>query len=83
MIQVHYFARYKERLGKESETLSWDASFKTLNDLRQHLAERGGVWTEILGENNLMTARNQTLCSLAEPLSDGDEIAFFPPVTGG
>ena len=28
-------------------------------------------------------ARNQELCSLDEPLVDGDEVAFFPPVTGG
>jgi molybdopterin converting factor small subunit len=54
----------------------------TLDDLRLHLVARGGEW-EVLGEQNLMCARNQELCSLDEPLAEGDEVAFFPPVTGG
>jgi molybdopterin synthase sulfur carrier subunit len=37
----------------------------------------------VLAEQCLMCARNQELCSLAEPLADGDEVAFYPPVTGG
>ena len=36
-----------------------------------------------LGERGLMCARNEELCGLAEPLHDGDEVAFFPTVTGG
>ena len=43
---------------------------------------RGGVW-EVLGEQNLMCARNQELCGLDEAIVDGDEVAFFPTVTGG
>ena len=59
--------------------------FRTTRDkfeLRQHLLARGGVW-EVLAEQNLMCARNQELCSLDEPLAAGDEVAFFPTVTGG
>jgi molybdopterin synthase sulfur carrier subunit len=37
----------------------------------------------VLAEQNLMCARNQELCSLDEPLEEGDEVAFFPTVTGG
>ena len=80
MIRVQYFARYREALGLDGEQLS--AEFASLDQLRQHLLSRGGVW-DVLAEQNLMCARNQDLCSLAEPLSDGDEVAFFPTVTGG
>ncbi|UPQ84901.1 MoaD/ThiS family protein [Pseudomonas knackmussii] len=82
MIQVQYFARYREALGLDAEQMDWDPSFKQLDDLRQRLLARGNEWT-VLGEQNLMCARNQELCSLDEPLVDGDEVAFFPTVTGG
>ena len=43
---------------------------------------KGGHY-EVLAEQNLMCARNEELCKLDEPLEEGDEVAFFPPVTGG
>ncbi|NQD95420.1 molybdopterin converting factor subunit 1 [Pseudomonas sp. CrR25] len=82
MIRVQYFARYREALGLDGEQLSDTQGFATLDDLRRHLLARGGVW-EVLAEQNLMCARNQELCSLDEPLAEGDEVAFFPTVTGG
>ncbi|CAD5108492.1 MoaD/ThiS family protein [Zestomonas carbonaria] len=82
MIRVQYFARYREALGLDGEQLAWNASLASLDDLRQHLLTRGGAW-EVLAEQNLMCARNQELCSLDEALEDGDEVAFFPTVTGG
>lgn len=82
MIRVQYFARYREALGLDGEQLNWSASLASLDDLRRVLLGRGGAWT-VLGEQNLMCARNQELCSLDEPLADGDEVAFFPTVTGG
>lgn len=80
MIRVQYFARYREALGLDDEQLSGE--FANLEQLRQHLLARGGVWA-VLAEQNLMCARNQELCSLDEPLASGDEVAFFPTVTGG
>ncbi|WP_324733476.1 molybdopterin converting factor subunit 1 [Pseudomonas paeninsulae] len=82
MIHVQYFARYREALGLDGEQLSHTLELATLDDLRQHLLARGGVW-QVLAEQNLMCARNQELCSLDEPLEEGDEVAFFPTVTGG
>ncbi|MGE8497865.1 MAG: MoaD/ThiS family protein [Pseudomonas sp.] len=82
MIRVQYFARYREALGLDGEQISDSQAFATLDALRQHLLARGGVW-EVLAEQNLMCARNQELCSLDEPLAAGDEVAFFPTVTGG
>jgi molybdopterin synthase sulfur carrier subunit len=80
MIRVQYFARYREALGLDDEQLSGE--FNSLDQLRQHLLARGGVW-QVLAEQNLMCARNQELCRLDEPLLGGDEVAFFPTVTGG
>lgn len=82
MIQVQYFARYREALGLDSEQIEWDASLRTLDDVRLRLMGRG-AGRAVLAEQNLMCARNQELCGLDEPLADGDEVAFFPTVTGG
>lgn len=82
MLQIHYFARYREALGQDVEQLPWTPQLACLDDLRQQLLQRGEAW-QVLAEQNLMCARNQELCSLDEPLRDGDEVAFFPTVTGG
>lgn len=82
MITVQFFARYREALGTDGECLQWDASLANVDDVRQQLLARGGVW-EVLAEQNLMCARNQELCGLDEPITDDDEVAFFPTVTGG
>ena len=79
-VNVQYFARYRETLGIDSEKV--EGEFPTINELRLHLLERDGVW-QVLAEQNLMCARNQELCALGEPLQAGDEVAFFPTVTGG
>ncbi|MBC3952120.1 MULTISPECIES: MoaD/ThiS family protein [Pseudomonas] len=79
-ISVQYFARYREALGRDGEQV--DGEFATIDALRLHLLERNGVW-QVLAEQNLMCARNQELCQLDEPLQAGDEVAFFPTVTGG
>nr|WP_296259504.1 MULTISPECIES: MoaD/ThiS family protein [unclassified Pseudomonas] len=79
-VQVQFFARFRETLGTESENL--EGSFATVEAVRQHLLLRGGVW-EVLSEQSIMCARNQALCSLDEPVEPGDEVAFFPTVTGG
>jgi molybdopterin synthase sulfur carrier subunit len=79
-VQVQFFARFRETLNTESERL--EGSFTSIDAVRQHLLERGGVW-EVLSEQGIMCARNQELCSLQEPVEPGDEVAFFPTVTGG
>lgn len=78
-ITVKFFARYREALGVDS--LKVEGVFATVDDVRTLLAQRDGA--EVLKEQNLMCARNEELCQLDEPLVDGDEVAFFPTVTGG
>ncbi|SDS49633.1 MoaD/ThiS family protein [Pseudomonas prosekii] len=78
-VTVKFFARYREVLGGDS--LKVEGDFATVEDVRALLAQREGA--EVLSEQNLMCARNEDLCQLDEPLVDGDEVAFFPTVTGG
>ncbi|MDH0959347.1 molybdopterin converting factor subunit 1 [Pseudomonas chengduensis] len=82
MLEVHYFAGYRERLGLDRERLDWQPQLASVEQLRQSLVARGGAWSALAAQN-LMCARNQELCGVHEPLADGDEVAFFPPVTGG
>ena len=79
-VKVMYFARYRELLGVDAERL--EGEFKVLDDVRQALVAKGGPYA-VLAEQNLMCARNEDLCQLDEPVSEGDEVAFFPTVTGG
>lgn len=78
-VKVLYFARYREALGLDEEHV--DGDFASVDALRQALLARGD--RAVLGEQNLMCARNEELCALSEPLVAGDEVAFFPTVTGG
>ncbi|MFJ2488819.1 molybdopterin converting factor subunit 1 [Pseudomonas sp. NPDC087639] len=78
-VTVRFFARYREALGVDSVKVEGD--FATVDDVRALLAKRDGA--EVLCEQNLMCARNEDLCQLDEPVTDGDEVAFFPTVTGG
>lgn len=82
MIRLQFFARYREHLGQAEDFLDWQSGWASIEDVRRQLVARGGAW-QVLAESNLMCARNQELCSTAEALADGDELAFFPPVTGG
>ncbi|MBX9405065.1 MoaD/ThiS family protein [Pseudomonas baetica] len=78
-LTVKFFARYREALGMDS--LQVEGDFATVDDVRALLVQRHGA--DVLGEQNLMCARNEDLCQLDEPVVDGDEVAFFPTVTGG
>ncbi|MBL4834533.1 MAG: molybdopterin converting factor subunit 1 [Pseudomonas sp.] len=82
MITLQLFARYRELLDTDHEQLEYDPQLATVGELRDRLVARGEGW-EVLAEPRVMCARNQDMCALSEPLTDGDEIAFFPPVTGG
>lgn len=81
-VAVQYFARYREALGLDGEVFDAAVPVATVEELRQLLLARAGAYA-VLGERNLMCARNQELCGLNEPLEEGDEVAFFPTVTGG
>lgn len=83
-ITLLYFARLRESLGSAREELALPPGVNTLQALRDHLAARGGAWAEeMAASRKLRAAVNQTLVQGDAPLKAGDEVAFFPPVTGG
>lgn len=84
MITLLYFARLREALGTGREQLVLPAGVTTLAALRAHLAQRGEAWArEMAVSRNLRAAVNQTVVTADAAVTDGDEVAFFPPVTGG
>ena len=81
-IHVRYFASLREALGPDENIDMPEAG--TVAELRNLLLALGGRHAEVLARGRAVrTALNQTLCDEAAALSDGDEVAFFPPVTGG
>jgi molybdopterin synthase sulfur carrier subunit len=84
MVTVLYFARLRERLGKASEQLDLPADVTDVESLRSVLQQRGGPWAEEMASGRqIRAAVNQDIAHGDTAISDGDEIAFFPPVTGG
>ncbi len=81
MLTILFFAQTRELIGCDSLTLPVD--FATAEDLRRHLAAQGGKWALALENGKLLVAINHTIVPMQTALNDGDEIAFFPPVTGG
>ena len=83
-ITLLYFARLREQFGTGSETAAPPAEIKTLGDLVAWLRARGGHWATELAEGRAYRlAVNQDMADLETVLNDGDEVAIFPPVTGG
>lgn len=82
-LTVRLFARLREQLGVEHETIQIPDSVDTVATLRDWLAQRGHPWTLLDGSERVLSAVNETMASPGTPLRDGDEVAFFPPVTGG
>ena len=83
-IQLKFFASLREAVGTASETVMLPADVRSAGEVRAFLQARGGVWAEALAEGkSLRIACNQQMVDASAPLSEGCELAFFPPVTGG
>ena len=82
VLNIFYFASFREVLGQASEQLP--AQFSTVDALINELAQRGENWKMALLENqNLQIAVNHDVANRQTEIKPGDEVAFFPPVTGG
>ena len=83
-IQLRFFASIREALGASHETLALPPDVSTVGQLRAFLRERGDAWAAALAPGrSLRMACNQLMADEATPLTEGCEVAFFPPVTGG
>jgi molybdopterin synthase sulfur carrier subunit len=83
LINLKYFASVREALGG-GEQVELPAGTRTVGDVRAWLLARGEPWASALAEGRaLRMACNQRMCDAASPVGPGDEVAFFPPVTGG
>ena len=84
MVTVLYFASLREAVGCAREQLPLPSSSATGSVLVEQLRARDGRWPEAFAPGkSWRVAVNQQMADLATPLKPGDEIAFFPPVTGG
>ena len=80
---VLYLARLREAFGRRQEQFELPAA-STVGELIDALRARGGAWaTELAAGRAVRVAVNQEVTQLSAPLCDGDEVALFPPVTGG
>ncbi len=84
LIHLKFFASLREALGTAQESLELPGDVQTAGQVRDYLRARGGAWAEALAEGRaLRIACNQEMAEPATRLSEGCELAFFPPVTGG
>ncbi|MEQ9545747.1 MAG: molybdopterin converting factor subunit 1 [Marinobacter sp.] len=81
-LTVRFFARLREELATDSLTLPIRPD-TTAGQVLSELAAKGGPWAQLDGDQPVMIAINQAMAKPETRLKPGDEVAFFPPVTGG
>lgn len=81
-VKILYFASLREAFGTSGESLELPAGTATVGALRDWLAGQPGR-ERLAVARNLRCAVNQDMAAFDTAIADGDEIAFFPPVTGG
>ena len=83
-VRVLYFASVREKVGRDAEELDVPAGVATVAALCSHLRSRGANYQNAFSEKTLLRAAvNQDMAQPSAPIRAGDEVAFFPPVTGG
>lgn len=81
-VTVRFFARLREELGVEEMTVTAESGL-TAGRVLEKLASRGGAWSQLKEGQPVMIAVNQAMAREQTAVNAGDELAFFPPVTGG
>ena len=83
-MKLLFFASFRQLLGKGEETLSKPPGVATVADLVNWLKAEDEIYAEIFSDpDRVKVAVNQTYVTAEQPVADTDEVAFFPPVTGG
>lgn len=83
MLKINYFASVREQTGSSSENLELPAGVHTVGELANWLASRGPAWEILQSQTDVLVAVNQAVSPRSQTLGPDDEVAFFPPMTGG
>ena len=84
MLRIHYFASVREAVGRDREQIEIPGDVATVADLVRHLRTVDEGFERMLGEQEqVLVAVNQAVAGDEAAVADGDEIAFFPPMSGG
>ena len=84
MAKLLYFAWVRQKIGKAEEELALPEGISTIGELTEELAKRGpGYAAAFRNRDSIRCAINQEHRTFDTAIKDSDEIAFFPPVTGG
>lgn len=83
MLKIVYFASLRERLGVDQEKIDLPAGGAVSDVIEALIAKHGELWQLVLKESQVLTAVNLEMCGVDQLVVDNDEVAFFPPVTGG
>ncbi len=82
MIKVVFFAALREQLNCSELSLSSE-NLTTIADLKAELASKDDKWQQVFANSALLSAVNHDMVNSEQAIEAGDEVAFFPPVTGG
>ncbi len=83
-INIVYFSWVKERLGRDQELIVYPAGVETIDDLVGHLKGTDSIYQHVFSDlKKLRFALDQDFVGLEAPLGNSEELAIFPPVTGG
>ncbi len=83
MAHFLYFAWVREKIGTQAETIDLPPEATTVAAVMEHLRGKGEPYESALADANLRVAVNQTYAQPDSPVSNSDEVAIFPPVSGG
>jgi molybdopterin synthase sulfur carrier subunit len=83
-VKLFYFAKVREAIGIDREELDLESDIKTISDLIELLKGRGSHWQDMFSmSTTFRMAVNQEMVEATHKISANDEVAFFPPITGG
>jgi len=83
MLKIHYFASVREQLAKGSESLALPSGVATVAELVDYLVNSDATNAPLADARQVLVAVNQSVSGRDHPLQGDEEVAFFPPVTGG
>ena len=84
-LKLLFFASLRERFRFSKKEIILSKKVRTAEDFLLDMSKQsGGEWVNLFENKNMYKlAINQELCSWKDPIHEGDELAIFPPITGG